>query len=470
MDWQTLIKRLKGEGYEGDEKDLIAVKAFIDEKFGGAVDNGEAIDIDALHVKAYPPKPNLDMTSESQAKTVADLVSAEMADTLGQLGINKPEGEKTEHKHVITGGKMMLADDPKGGFKSSGDFYHNVFKAGGHEGGFNNPKSGDPLDLWIKAAASTISVEQTGVDGGFAVPPEFRDQIMIRVQGEDSILSRCDQTSISRTSLTIPIDETTPWQTTGGIQTTWEGETKAMSQSKVALKDRTWRANKLTCLVPVSDELLEDAPAMSSYIPRKASEKIDFKIGEAIFRGTGVGQPDGFLNSSNIIEVAKETGQDGDTIIAHNVQKMHQRMFAQYRANAVWFINQDCETQLQRLFIQGVTDAGTGVAGGSLVFMPAGGLTGSPFAQLFGRPVIPTQHCETIGDVGDIILADMKQYHCVMKGGVKSDQSIHLWFDQGLTAFRFVIRIGGAVWNNTTISPRDGSNTMAAFITLAVRT
>ena len=37
------------------------------------------------------------------------------------------------------------------------------------------------------------------------------------VDGEDSILARCDQQTVSGNSITFPIDETTAHQTTGGI-------------------------------------------------------------------------------------------------------------------------------------------------------------------------------------------------------------------------------------------------------------
>ncbi|MFO7971573.1 MAG: phage major capsid protein, partial [Desulfobacterales bacterium] len=96
---------------------------------------------------------------------------------------------------------------------------------------------------------------------------------------------------------------------------------------------------------------------------------------------------------------------------------------------------------------------------------------GSPYGTLMGRPVIATQACETLGDLGDIFFCDWKQYlSAIRTTGIKTDVSIHLWFDYDTVAFRFVLRVGGQCWWSSAIDSRDGSNTLGAFITLAART
>jgi HK97 family phage major capsid protein len=108
--------------------------------------------------------------------------------------------------------------------------------------------------------------------------------------------------------------------------------------------------------------------------------------------------------------------------------------------------------------------------GGSLIWMPPGGVSGSPYSTLFGRPVIPTQACQQLGDVGDILFTDLSQYAAVLKaGGIRSDASMHLWFDQGVTAFRFVLRMGGQPWWSTAISAKNGSTTYSPFVALEAR-
>jgi HK97 family phage major capsid protein len=322
----------------------------------------------------------------------------------------------------------------------------------------------------VANAPSTYSTEGVGADGGFAVPPDFRQQIMEKVMGEASLLSRTDQLTTSSNSVTLPTDETTPWQSSGGVQAYWEGEAGQISQSKMALQNTNVRLNKLTALVPVTEELMEDAPTLDGYLRRKVPEKFDFAANLAIVNGSGVGRPKGILNADCLVTVAKEGSQVADTVVAENVIKMYSRMYAPCRQNAVWLINQDIEQQLMQANLKITNVAGTENVGGTHIYMPPGGLSAAPYGTLLGRPVLPTQACETLGDKGDIILADLSKYLSVVKtGGIRSDVSIHLWFDYDMAAYRFVFRVGGQPWWSSAVTPRDGSNTLSCFVTLAER-
>ena len=343
------------------------------------------------------------------------------------------------------------------GFYSLGDFAAAV-KVAAAPGGTG---SVDPR--LIQNAPTTYSSEGVGSDGGFAVPPDFRDTIKQKVMGETSLLGMTDQMLTSSNSMTYPKDETTPWQSSGGIQSFWEGEGKQLNQSKIQLESELLRLNKLTTLVPVTEELLEDSPALNSYLSRKAPQKMDFKITDAIINGTGVGMPTGLLNSPALISVAKEGSQVADTIVFNNIIKMWSRMYGPSRPTSVWLINQDIEPQLFTMSFEGTSSSVP-------AYMPANGLSTSPFSTLMGRPVIPTQSCQTLGDKGDIILADLNEYVTAMKAaGIRSDVSIHLWFDYDIVAFRFILRVTGQPWWSAAVAPKNGSNTLSPFVTLAER-
>lgn len=495
--WTTFVKAIKAQGFKGDGEDFDAVVKWLKDNGHNTeeVSDGEAtykladlhaerkgkrLDITAIadqdrdeaRIQAAIAKGLDEALSGAGLSRKADAASEAKANGTAAVDI----GDQTTKAGDVKVGKDRLADDPMGGFKHAGEFFQQVAMVSTGENAPAGPLTGlafgkkaAGLATWTKATLSTYGAEQTGIDGGFAVPPEMRDQIMVMVDGEESILARAARMTTASNSVSLPIDETTPWQTSGGILAYWEGEAGTITQSKPNLKQTTVKLNKCTALVPVTDELLEDAPAMASYVPMKAGEKIDFKIGEGIFRGVGVGEPLGFLNSGNTLSVAKETGQDADTIVMTNVIKMAARAYN--LRTSVWFVQQDCIPQLMSMNIQSKTDAGTAVAGGGPVWLANNSLEGPYLGTLLGRPVIITQHCETVGDVGDIILANMSRYWAITKtSGLQTATSIHLWFDQGATAFRFVFRMGGTPFRDTTVTPRDGSNTLADFITLAART
>lgn len=379
-------------------------------------------------------------------------------------------GEPIQSRTIVDG-KPRIArvtdralKDPKCGWRSFGEFAHGVI-AGSLPGA-------QPDERLLRATLSTFGSEGVGADGGFAVPPDFRDTIKEELEGEDSLLPRTDQLISSTNNLTVPKDETTPWQTTGGILANWIGEGSAITQSKPSLETINLKLHKLAVLVPITDELQMDAAALSGWLSRKAPQKINFAINLAIIQGTGAGQPLGILNAAHTVSVAKTASQLADTFLAQNVIAMYARMYAPWRRNAIWLINQDLEPMLHTMSLSGKTITGADATGyGSTVYMPANSLSNSPWATLYGRPVIPTQACETLGDKGDIFFASLKDgYVTVQKtSGIRTESSIHLWFDQDTTAFKFIMRIAGQPWFNTTISPRDGSTTYSAFVTLDER-
>jgi HK97 family phage major capsid protein len=145
-----------------------------------------------------------------------------------------------------------------------------------------------------------------------------------------------------------------------------------------------------------------------------------------------------------------------------NIQKMWSRLLAASRPNAIWVINQDCEPQMGQMSLA----VGTG---GVPVYMPAGGASQSPYATLYGRPVVAIEQCETVGTTGDIMLCDFSKYKAIDKGGIQNDVSIHVRFIYDEQVFRFVYRFDGQPILGSAITPYKGSNTLSHFVALASR-
>lgn len=347
-----------------------------------------------------------------------------------------------------------------GGFRNLADFAHAVRRA----------VQGAGMDQRLQnASLSTYGSEGVGADGGFAVPPDFRTEITNLVQGEESMFSRVDAIPTASNSVTVPTDETTAWGTSG-VRVYSRAEANAMTQSKPVLKELTVRLNEIYALVPLTDELLEDSPMMSRLIATKAGEAMQFKMTDYIINGTGAGQPLGIMNSGALVTVSKESSQAADTIHAKNIAKMWSRMPAQVRNRSVWLMNQDCETQLMEMGFQIQNPANNSATGGVPLFVPPGGLSALPYSTLLGRPVITTEACATLGDLGDVILAYLPGYFLPYKaGGIRGDVSMHLWFDQATTAFRWTFRFGGQPWLSAPIARKNGSNTLSHFVTLEAR-
>jgi len=370
------------------------------------------------------------------------------------LGNSLPQGGGNTVPVQTTHLPQRATANGTGGFRSFGDFCQVVARASRVGGG------GADADVRLRnAAATTIASEGVGADGGFAVPVDFRSGIMSKVFAEDSLISRTDQQQSGSNQVTFTSDMTTPWDSTNGVQAFWEGEGREFTQTRPRLETITMRLHKLTALVPVTEELMEDAPALEGFLRRKVAEKFDFVISNVLVRGSGAGQPLGFLESPALVTQAAEGAQPADTINVQNVTKMYARMPVQNRRTAVWLVHPDAEPQLQVMTL-----------GQQPIYLPPGGLSASPYGMLMGRPVIPHQVAATLGDIGDIMFVDLNSYMTVTKtGGLRSDVSMHLWFDQQIMAFRFVMRLAGQPWWSSATAQRSGSNAQSPFITLAAR-
>ena len=346
--------------------------------------------------------------------------------------------------------KDNLADDPKLGFRNYGDFCAEVVRAASGKGG------GERLER----AASVFGNEGSGPDGGYAVPPQFANEISSLAFAEESLLARCDATPVTGNTMTFPKDETTPWGSTG-ITAAWEGEGATTTPKKPALGESQLRLRKLKVLVAASEELIADASAMSSYITRKCGEAVDWKVNDAIINGTGAGMPLGILNAASLVAQAKEGSQAADTIVAGNIAKMYGRCMMGAGSNVVWLMNPDCFQQVMQLSLNS-----------NPIWVPANqGFTGAPNGLLMGRPIVLTDACDTVGDQGDIVLANLSGYRAITKaGGADFATSMHLWFDQDLMAFRLIFRMDGQPALATAVTPPNSSITRSHFVALAART
>ena len=354
----------------------------------------------------------------------------------------------------VTGTKTNLADDPKRGFKSFGE-YAKAVRAGA--GGRPDER------LLIGAAApTTFSNESSGGDGGFAVPPEYSREIWNLSLMEDSLIPMTDNTPINGNSMVFPQDETTPWGT-DGVRAYWAAEASAATQTKVKMGVASLRLNKLMALMPITDELTEDASALGAYLLDKGATSIRWKANEAIFQGTGAGQPQGLMNSAAMVEVAKESGQAASTLDPKNLAKMIARLPPGSYGKSVWVIGPD---SLPALFTLSL--------GNYPIYLPQGGgvpaLQGSPYGSLLGRPVMVSQHAEAFSSAGDVQLHDLSYYRTITKaGGIETATSMHLFFDAGATAFRVTFRMDGAPKLKAAISQAKGSNTLSPFVRLGAR-
>lgn len=389
----------------------------------------------------------MEITEERIAEIAADAASQAVENL-----------SKAESKVVIGEGEQIkVVEDPADRkFESFGEQLKAVVMAAQPSG------EADPR---LKATGLSEGVPS---DGGYLVQTDFAMELIKRVYETGQVASRCKRIGISANANGLKlfgIDETSRdngsrW---GGVQAYWLGEGGDKTPKDPKFRTMELGLKKLIGLYYATDELLQDFSALESVVKQAFVEEFAFRVDDAIIEGTGVGQPLGILKSKCLVTILEETNQASSTLIAENIIKMHARLWAPSRPNAVWFINQDCEPELHTMSFASGT---AGIA----VYMPANGLAGKPYSTLFGLPVIPIEQCSSMGTVGDVILADFSQYLLIDKGTMQAASSIHVKFVQDETAFRFVYRVDGQpVWA-APLAPFKGSgNTLSPFVVIETR-
>jgi HK97 family phage major capsid protein len=354
---------------------------------------------------------------------------------------------------------------PTGGFASAGHFYKAVhLQSVGQLA--ENPWAVKALNLWsdirVKTALSTLDDPSAGL----LVPEQFAQGIEKRMNVTENLMNRARVLPISGNSMTFfrrQDASRVDGSRHAGVTVSYEGEAQTYSQTKPKYEKYRIEADKIAALVEVTEELLSDSPyAIEMEINDLASEAIVFKASDKMVRGTGAGMPLGILNSDHRVTVAKETNQAAASLDIRNITKMWMRLDPACRANAIWMINNDVQDELDNIAFP----VGTG---GVPAYLPAGGLSQTGFASLKGRPVIPMEYCESLGTEGDIILVDWTYYKGVSKGGIRSDMSIHVYFERDSRCYRFVHRFGGQPQYGTQFTPYKGTTKTSSIVTLATR-
>lgn len=306
---------------------------------------------------------------------------------------------------------------------------------------------------------------QTGTDGAFAIQEDFAGTIIETAATTGDILSRVDSYTSGAASNAVRFmtcDETDVSESVyGGVQAYWASEAASVNASKPKFYETKIDLEKLMAFIYITDEALEDMPFMSGLLNNAMATAANRLLEGAVVDGDGVGKPLGILHAPSLVTVDKESAQT-EILTFKNIARMYGRILPRSKANAVWVMHPDLAEELPFLTLP----IGTG---GVPVYLPPTGATGSPYATLYGKPIIETDHMAAVGKKGDIGLFDLKQYMLLRKGTVKQDMSIHVEFLTAQNCFRLQLRAGGAPKGKSTVKLKNSKVQRSPFIVLGDR-
>jgi HK97 family phage major capsid protein len=321
-------------------------------------------------------------------------------------------------------------------------------------------------------------------EGGFLVSADVSEKIYQRTYLTGEITRRCQRQPISNNANRLKLrvvdeDSRADGSRMGGVLAFWDNEADTFLSSRPKFRQIELTLNKLTALVYATDELLEDAAALEAWIMNNLPTELAFRVEDAIFNGSGAGQPAGILNSQAFLSLSP--GSTASVVTAKDVIAMWAQFYHPGLKNSIasiatenltagnagqvpaaaFFIDQSVIPQLFQLQL------GTGSAVILLYHPPGANPLYGPYGELMGIPVIPTEHNAVLGTVGDIVLADMSQVLLADKGAPQVAASMHVRFLQGEMAYRFTYRVDAQTTWKKPLTPKSGGPTMSPFVGLA---
>jgi len=387
--------------------------------------------------------------NEEELKTLLESVAATAADNaVKKMAEQKPDVKGGYSGVEVTGDE---ADRALGGnpFKAM-EFFKSVKDAA------LAPHAIDKRLLPLKATGLNEAIPS---QGGFLVPQEIATGILQRTWGVGTVLSQFKPITVSGNSLTInAVDETSRANGSrmGGVVGYWLAEGGTKTASKPKFDQIELKLKKVAALCYATDELLDDATAMESWINNYVPDELRFMVEDALINGDGVGKPLGILSSGALVSAVRT---DASEIDALDIGRMWASRYAGV-SDYVWFVNSNIFPQLINLSV-----------GNMPVYMPPGGLSGAMYGTILGRPVIETEYNPGLGTAGDILLAAPSQYAMITKGGFQAASSIHVQFVTDETAFRFVYRCDGQPgWKSAVTRYKPSTDTVSPFVVLSATT
>ena len=276
-----------------------------------------------------------------------------------------------------------------------------------------------------KKPIHNVLSESVDADGGYLVPEEFEKDI-VRGIDETNIIRSIAKVITTANDRKIPI-------AVGHSVATWTAENAAYTESNPTFGQKQIDAFKLTDLVRVSIELLQDAAFdIEGYIIKEFSYAFGVAEEQAFCVGTGVNQPTGIFTADGG-EIGVTAGS-ATAVTIDDVINLVYSLKAPYRKNAKFLMNEATVSLIRKL-----KDGN-----GNYLWQPSV-QAGQP-DKILGYDVFTTPFAPTIaGGTLAIAFGDFSNYWIGDRGGRTVQRLNELYATNGQVGYVATERVDGKV-------------------------
>jgi HK97 family phage major capsid protein len=302
--------------------------------------------------------------------------------------------------------------------------------------------------------------------GSMLIPSKYIAEIITAMKEREIVRNLAKVYKIKRgvgeTAIIPAVQSYNFSENVAGLQAYWKGESATYTSSTPTLRQLQLKLNKLTILTQMSEELIfGSAINTDALLAGLFADACSFELDNCFITsaGTGAGKPLSIANGSDLISISAESGQDPDTLNAHNIGNMMKRLTPGAWNSAVWLCSVDNILELLKLGF---------AMGTSYIPLKAFNEVNGKFF-LLGRPVIFTQFCDGLGEANSIMLTNWKRYAILSRDTmmIRSDEGKSgTNFATDLVSFKLTYYIDGQPMDSDVTTLKDGTTTVANFITV----
>lgn len=301
--------------------------------------------------------------------------------------------------------------------------------------------------------------EDSGTAGGYLVPEEFHNRLMMVAENQAIIRPRATVIPVRTDAGKIPsLDQSsTPTAGSGetalagGVTGGWVGEGSAGSSTDAAFKQIEYNIKKIAGYTQVSNELIADsAQTVDAILSTVFGMAVGALEEMSFIRGSGAGAPLGLLNANAAISVSATSSGEFSTVDALN-------MLAKFRSisgSGVWIAHRDLIPEFDNLT----------VSGGGLDFVQP--REGVPM-NLLGYPIMFSEHIPQLNSTAGMpLLVDPAAYVIFDRQATAIAFSEHAGFTSDQGTWRFTKRLDGQPWlsDGITLADPDGSYKVSPIV------
>ena len=284
--------------------------------------------------------------------------------------------------------------------------------------------------------------------GGALVPTEVARTLESLPQTDTRLVDLCTRWTMTSDRYRVPAmhdDDHSSNAAPFGATVQWQADGAPLVGADPKFQGVTLEAKNLNGYLEVDAPLAEDAAIpLAEAIQRVYTNVMDWAVERAIIRGSGAGEPMGIIGAPATI--AFDRAGSGNTIVDDDMGHLEERLWAGVSSRAVFIANPNIKEILM-----------TNAPIRHLSFGPDG-LGAAGEMTLYGRRLIFSDHCSTLGDEGDLILADLASYYI----GVREQITVNLSnlapgaFERNRTLVRVTCRMDATPGVVSAITPAQG--------------